>query len=346
MDKANKTQENTSAEKDVFSVTTSSNMEVEYKMNMPVTQFEESSKKATVEDYALKPEHQGILADTIYKKLTFGRKPSNKPFAIICLAQPGAGKSGLMAYTSSQFRNAISVDIDELRAYYPKYEELGFEHPELFEAVTGKFATSMVLLLTPMLIENKHNLNFHKTRGDEQIIVDTIEPLRENGYDIILRTLSVNMIDSKLSSLERSMEKRERTGYCRWVEKDYHDKHYKGVVSLTDKFENEGLADVVQIFERGQIPARPSLIYSRIVNEGARENPAFYSQDGEFQIENYNPDIYRSAKQAIEKSRSRQIQKALDNIPARLEDLKKRSIPGGREHEFIDELEGIIRVYD
>ena len=345
MDESKKTQENSDTMGGDFPVSTSAEMEIEYRMELPTIKNQQK-KESTVEDYQLKPEHLGIIAETIYKKLTFGRRPSARPFAVICLAQPGAGKSGLMAYTAAQFRNAISIDIDELRAFYPKYEELGIEHPELFEAVTGNFATQMVLLLTPVLIENRHSLILHKTRGDEQIIVDTFDPLKKEKYDIILRTLSVNSIDSKLSSLERSMEKRERTGYCRWVEKAYHDKHYSGVVSLTDKLEREGLADVVQIFERGPIPAKPVLIYSKVVNESANSNPAFVSPTGESQIEDFNPNHFASAKKAIDISRKRQISKTLDTFPERIEALKKRAIPGGREHEFIDELESIYRAFD
>lgn len=345
MEKDDITKENLDGFKEVSS-STSSDMTVEYQMTTPPQSQARKGDKVTAEDYQLRPEELGILADTIYKKLTFGRRPSTRPFAVICLAQPGAGKSGLMAYTASQFRNAISVDIDELRAFYPKYEELGLEHPELFEAVTGNFATSMVLLLTPILIENKHSLILHKTRGDDGILVDTIKPLREGDYDIILRTLSVNYIDSKLSSLERSMDKRDRTGYCRWVEKAYHDKHYKGVVTLTDKLQKNGLVDVVQVFERGPIPAKPTLLYSKIENERAKTNPSFISQTGELQVADYNPSGYRSAEDAIEKSRAMQLPRALDTFAERIEPLKKRAIPGGREHEFIEELEGLFRMLD
>jgi len=296
-----------------------------------------------INSYALSDEEKNRVGKIIYDKYTYKKGSSERPFAIIVIGQPGAGKSGLMAYSENQFDTAISLDIDDLRAYHPKYDEVQDNHPEIFEKVTGSFASSMIHYLTPRLIANKHDLILHKTRGDDAVVNDTIIPLQQNGYDVMLRILAVNHLESKMSALERSLAEREKFNCCRWVLKNYHNAQYEGIPVLADQIEKQGLADLIEVFTRGEIPVEPNLQYSTIVSPKILTNPRMF-KNGEMMVGAYNPNGYKSSKDAINKAREIDVPKILETIDSRLDGAKKRSTKGD-ETIYIEEIKEIAENY-
>ena len=298
-----------------------------------------------INSYALSEDEKNRVGKIIFDKYTHGKGSSDRPFAIIVIGQPGAGKSGLMAYSENQFETAISLDIDDLRAYHPKYDEVQDNHPEIFEKVTGRFASSMIHYLTPKLIKEKHSLIFHKTRGDDAVIIDTIIPLQQNGYDVMLRILAVNHLESKMSALERSLAEREKFNCCRWVLKDYHNNQYKGIPVLAEQIEKQELVDLIEVFTRGEIPVLPKLQYSKVVNSKILTNPHMITKDGGLAVGDYNPNGYKSSQDAVNKAREIDVPKILETIDSRLKNVKKRATKGD-EKEYIDEVEEIAANYN
>ena len=266
---------------------------------------------------------------------------AGKPFAVIVLGQPGAGKSGVMNYTSQQFPSAISLDIDDFRQYCPRYDELKNEDPRVFETVTGEFARAMIHRLTPRFIDEKYNVVFHKTRGDEAVIYDTVEPLRENGYDILFRVMAVHELESKMSALERSLKQFKNLGFCRWVEQKYHNTHYAGVVDLSEKFEREKLADVAEVFIRGKKINEPVLVYSEVLNPEVMKNPYMYDENGNQLVGDYNRHRYTGIRNAINDERNLAIESILTKYDERLDKAKAiaKETQCERAGEFIAECE-------
>lgn len=303
------------------------------------------TKEKLIESYDLSDEELNSVGKIIYDKYTFGKGGSDRPFAIIVIGQPGAGKSGLMGFSENQFETAISLDIDDLRAYHPKYDDVKANHPEIFEKVTGKFASSMIHLLTPKLIEEKRNLILHKTRGDDAVINDTIIPLQNEGYDIIIRVLSVNQLESKMSALERSLEERDRFGCCRWVARDYHTKHYNGIVDLVDKIDKNKYADLVEIFVRGKIPVEPELVYAKVLNDKICTNPHIFTREGFPVVDDFALNDYPSPKDALVETREMFIVPILSTLNDRLENAKGKCDGSHVEDEFITEIEEIAQDY-
>lgn len=297
--------------------------------------LEEIKKKYTISE-----EEEAKMADEIFGVITEEKNASEHPVAVIVLAQPGAGKSGLMAYSFNEFPNALEVDIDKFRPYYPRYTEVGENDPEVYEEVTGKFATHIMWNITPRLIDEKYDLILHKTRSDDTLITDTVKPLKDAGYSVILRVMSVHELESKLSVLERSINQYFRRGYCKWVEIDYHNAQYSGVPNITKKMIDMGLIDAVEVFQRGSVPTTPELVYSQIFNPDLINNPHMYDSKNNFLIDNFNSGYYTDAKNAIEKTRESQIASILYGYHRRIEQIKKLKYVE-REDEFIDELEQI-----
>lgn len=304
---------------------------------MDKQQLEEMKQK-----YALSDTELDAQAELIQQISTRGKNVTNgNPFAVIVLGQPGAGKSGVMNFTSQQFPSSISLDIDEYRQFCPRYDELKEENPIVFETVSGEFARAMIHRLTPRFIREKYNLVFHKTRGDEAVIFDTVEPLREKGYDILFRVMAVHELESKMSALERSLDQFQNLGFCRWVEQQYHNTHYAGVVDLSERFEKEKLADSIEVFVRGQRINEPVLVFSEVLNPSLLANP--YMQDGQGRpvVGDYNLDKYKNVRNAINNERNSAVMDILQSYDGRLAKAKKIAKETGCERagEFIAECE-------
>lgn len=307
----------------------------------------EMTRDELIKSYELTDEQAMEVAERIFNVYTYSRQALDKPYAVVVLGQAGAGKSGVMAFTENQLPNAIALDIDDLRKYHPKCQQVKAKHPEIYEKVTGGFASKMIAILTPWLInpelvnpnlKGKHfALILHKTRGTDEIIKDTIIPLKETGYDAILRVLAVSELESKMSCLERSLAERDAFGCCRWVEKPYQDKHYKEIVNLSQQLVDKKLVDAVEVYTRGKVPVVPNLVYSSVANDELYQNPSMQTADGSPIIQNYNPSGYTSVKQAIDRERDKAAPEILKTYPERLEKVMKKS-QHGREDEFIQEL--------
>lgn len=296
--------------------------------------------------YELSQEENLVMAERVLNAYTHGKSPSERPYAIIVLAQPGAGKSGLMAFSYNQFPNALDLDIDKFRPYHPKFTEVSEKNPEVYEAVTGKFATDMILSLTPVLTYNKYNLILHKTRADDFLIKDTIDPLRKAGYDIILRVMAVHELESKISVLNRSINQFLRRGFCKWVEVPYHNKQYQGVVDMSEKIVDNKLVDAVEVYVRGVIPSMPDLVYSHVIEPKLLESPHMQLSSGEPAIGEYNPEKFSGIRDAIEKTRENQVPTILEGLDKRIENIKKLNTKNGREGEFFDELISVKEFYE
>ena len=239
------------------------------------------------QQFELSEQELAKSAEIVFNKYTYGKTNSKNPFSVIVLGQAGAGKSGLMSYTANQFESAIALDIDDLRAYYPRYDEVANNHPEIFEAVTGSFSSKIILMLTPVLVENGYNLILHKTRGDKAIIDDTINYLKDNNYNIILRVMAVHELESKMSALERSLAQYDHIGHCRWVETAYHDKHYNGIVDLAQFMADNGYTDATEVFVRGKNPVLPPKVYGVVTNPHLFNNTNLLDENGESKIKNF-----------------------------------------------------------
>ena len=293
-------------------------------------------------EYELDENQNLEKAQLIFDIYTHEKQPSDRPFAVIVFGQPGAGKSGLMGYSSTQFPSAVALDIDDLRTYHPKAEEVKQKHPQIYEAVTGKFATDMMHILTPVLIDKKYNLVLHKTRGDDLVINDTIIPLQNEGYDVVLRVMAVHELESKLSALKRSLDQRDRFGVCRWVEIPYHNRQYNGVVDISQRIEDEKIADAVEVYVRGEEMFKPGLVYSKLLTDKIRTNPNMYTADGREAIADYNTEQHASVRKAINIAREEAVPSLLAGYEKREKELQSRFNPAGREHEFMDEIKDLV----
>lgn len=271
-----------------------------------------SEVSSLIEQYKLTQNEKLEVASKIYADLTHGKKQSTNPTAIIVAGQPGAGKTNLANLTENQFPGAIILDIDNFRQYHPQFQNIKTNHPEHFASLTNKFISEMSAIVSDWLMNSGFDLILHKTFKTEDVIYDTIEPLKMNGYNVVIRSLAVNNLESKISAMERSQFEREVYGLCRFINFDLHDSAYNGLPNIVENLESYVLVDASQVYVRGHILRDPILIYSNVLT-GEQKSPYVIP---------FNLDGYTSSKDAINKGRKMRAADLQKYYPARLKALK------------------------
>lgn len=288
--------------------------------------------------------HEQVVEITkkIFDKLTFNVPGGKKtPVMVIIGGQPGAGKTGLMTYTNKELGpETVIVDIDDFRNYHPYIDEIKKKYPDYYVDFTAKFISDVSHEITPMLIDNRFNMILHKTLGGPAVIEDTVIPALNAGYFLALRVMAVSALQSKLSALGRTQDIRDYVGMTRWVNKEHHDSVYYGMLDVIDMFEKDKLANVVEVFMRGEQEEIPKRVYTNIIEpDGTIKVPVGLA----------DRKPYASAREAVEQSRIIDAWNCLENTyEEKMETIKQNAKlyadkgDAARERGYIEELEQMV----
>ncbi len=324
MEKSNKADQNNSDIKEVKQpMTEERRLELKQKYSVPQEQVVEITKK-------------------IFDKLTYkveGGKPV--PIMVIIGGQPGAGKTGLMTYTTKEIGpETVVVDIDDFRNYHPNIDEIKKKYPDYYVDFTAKFISDVSHVITPMLIDGRYNMILHKTLGGPAVIEDTVIPALQAGYFSALRIMAVSALQSKLSALGRTQDIRDYVGMTRWVNKEHHDAVYYGMLDVIDQFEREKLANVVEVYMRGEKEEEPERVYGNIIEPG---------KTTVIPVGLVDRKPYASAREAVEQSRIIDAWNCLETTyEKKMETIRQNAKlyadkgDAARERGYIEELEQMV----
>ena len=108
-----------------------------------------------------------------------------------------------------------------------------------------------------------------------------------------------------------------------------------------ERFEREKLADVEEVFIRGERINEPVLVYSRVLNPQVMQNPYMYDANGNALVGDYNNDKYTGIRNAINNERNVAIESILTGYDERLKKAKAiaKDTQCERAGEFIAECE-------
>ena len=218
--------------------------------------------------YQISKEVQESIGKKIKELMLYGKKPVESPIAIIDIAPPGSGKTGLNGYALSQFENAnlVIVNNDELKPFYPKSSEIAEQYPEHYIKVTNESSKVWTDDLLYTAIEQKYNVLYEGTGRKLFLFQNMIEKMK--NHKIIIRAMAVNDINCLMSIIERYQGQVREKGWGRIVSKDTFYKSYQSETLDTIEFlEKSGLVDIVEVYIRGKTPERPIRIYSSDIHE-------------------------------------------------------------------------------
>ena len=214
--------------------------------------------------YSITPEEKAKISEIAEGILTYNKKPVDKPICIIVGGQTGAGKSGLIAYSAKMFPdgNAIILEDDSLRHFYPNEQFLSETYPNEYIAITNQLTNSLTSDLFKKFAQTGYNIIFHQTLKNTRIANEGIPMLKEKGYSVVVRGLAVCNLESRISMIERCLGQLQYKGYCRNVTTSDHDNTYNGMPDTLQYIEENGRYDVLEIFRRGKELEYPHIVYA------------------------------------------------------------------------------------
>lgn len=212
--------------------------------------------------YKLSDEERIKIGDEINSIMLAGKETSENPIAVIDIAPPGSGKTGLNGYACAQFKdnNAIVINSDELKPFHPRIDELAKKYPQYYTKVTNLESNFWTDNLFDTAVENNYNIIFEGTGRNLKLLKKMIGKMQ--GYNIIVRGMAVDELNCLMSIIERYEGQVEQKGWGRLVMADHFYKAYEEMLDTIQEIEEAKIVDIVEVYTRGEKPSRPVKIYS------------------------------------------------------------------------------------
>ena len=212
--------------------------------------------------FKLSDEEHNKIGNNINEIMLSGKIPSNNPIAIINIAPPGSGKTGLNGMAVNQFadNNVVVINSDELKPFHPQIDEIAKLYPQYYTKVTNQESNQWTDSLFDKAVEGNYNIIFEGTGRNIKLLKSMIDKLK--GYRIIVRGMSVNDINCLMSIVERYEGQVENKGWGRLVTISHFYKAYEEMLETIQQLEDLEEIDIVEVYKRGDTPTEPIRIYS------------------------------------------------------------------------------------
>lgn len=276
-----------------------------------------------VRHYKLTEEENRRIGNAINQIMMFGKQPQETPIAVIDIAPPGSGKTGLNGYALKQFpnENLIIVNNDELKPFHPQANEIAEKYPEYYIKITNEESKRWTDNLVDKAIEGKYNFLYEGTGRKIVIFQRMIEQMRKQGYKIIVRAMAVNELNCLMSIVERYEGQVETKGWGRLVSVSTFYKAYDDeMLNTLNTFETTQMVDAVEVYIRGDNPAEPKKIYGNTSRE------------------------YKDAKTAVIEGRKQDETKAMYYFNTHFSKNKKEYDKTPEERELVEKIERIYNL--
>lgn len=213
-------------------------------------------------EYKLSEDERNEIGNKINAIMLAGKKTSEQPIAIIDIAPPGSGKTGLNGYACAQFKdnNAVVINSDELKPFHPRIDELAKKYPEYYTKVTNQESNFWTDNLFDVAVASRYNVIFEGTGRNLKLLTKMMSKM--HGYKIVVRGMAVNELNCLMSIIERYEGQVEQKGWGRLVMEDHFYKAYDEMLENIQAIEESGMADIVEVYTRSDNPSRPLRIYS------------------------------------------------------------------------------------
>lgn len=222
----------------------------------------ERSLEEVCKEYKLSEEEHQRIGNNINEIMLFCKEPSDNPIAIINIAPPGSGKTGLNGYSLKQIKNGnvVIINNDELKPFHPKAEEIARLYPQYYAKVINQESNPWTDKLFEKAVAERYNIIFEGTGRNLKLLKKMINMMSD--YKIIVRGMAVNEINCLMSIIERYEGQVSQKGWGRIVSLDVFYKAYKEFLDTIDAFEKEHMVDLVEVYIRGEQPSTPIRIYN------------------------------------------------------------------------------------
>lgn len=269
--------------------------------------------------YKLSEEEHNKYYDQIKKIFTSGKKPVDNPIAVIIGGQTGAGKTGIIGYSTKMFpdNNVVIINSDEFKPFHPKSEEIARLYPELYTIITGQDDGIWTSRFFEEMRREGYNIIFEGTMKNNRVADESITELKHLGYTVVVRGLAVCDFESRMSIFERYIGQLEAKGFGRLVVPEHHNQTYEGMPNTIDYIEKTGKYDILEIYERGVKPDEPFRIYAKH-NENSTDKISKAIIGKNYVSNNSQTLGYINAHESIIKRRKEQIDNVFETLEERI----------------------------
>lgn len=280
------------------------------------------NKEEILKKYKLTDEEHEQYYQTIKRIYTGGKIPVNNPIAVIIGGQTGAGKSGIIGYSTKMFtdENVIIINSDEIKPFHPQSEEIAKLYPDMYTIITDQESNTWTSQLFEELRREKYNIIFEGTMKNNRIADESITELEKLGYTVVVRGIATCDLESRMSILERYEGQVSTKGWGRLVTTEHHNQTYNGMPNTIDYIEGTGKYDVLEIFARGETPDQPINVYATH-NDAEKEKINLALKDKKA-ISKYTRKFgYDSAKTAVLGAREEEYDRTVSTLQPRIKEI-------------------------
>lgn len=282
----------------------------------------EINKEEILKKYKLTDKEHEQYYQTIKRIYTGGKIPVDNPIAVIIGGQTGAGKSGIIGYSTKMFMddNVIIINSDEIKPFHPQSEEIAKLYPQMYTEITDQESNTWTSQLFEELRREKYNIIFEGTMKNNRIADESITELQDLGYTVVVRGIATCDLESRMSILERYEGQVRTKGWGRLVTTNHHNQTYVGMPNTIDYIENTGKYDVLEIFTRGESPDQPINVYSAH-NSSESEKIKLALKDKRAVSKYTRKFGYKNAKAAVLGAREEEYDRVIETLQPRIKDV-------------------------
>ena len=110
----------------------------------------------------------------------------------------------MIGYSKKLFQdnNVVIITTDDYKPFHPKANEIARKFPTKYSSIVEQDSALWTNKVLHEAMKKKYNFIFEVTFRNERIL-STIQELKEQGFNVIIRGLAVPELESLLSSYER-----------------------------------------------------------------------------------------------------------------------------------------------
>ena len=211
--------------------------------------------------FKLSDERHNKIGKEIINVYLFDKYPVEKPKAIVNIAPPASGKTGLNGFSANEFvdNNVVIINSDELKPYHPYIDVIAKYYPQYYTKVTDQESNTWTSDLFDTALAQGYNVIFEGT-GKNARILNTIKE-KMKGYDVTVRGMAVNEMNCLISILERYEGQVQTKGWGRLVVIDHFLETYGNMPETIDEIEKSRIVNSVEVYKRGERVNKPRKIY-------------------------------------------------------------------------------------
>lgn len=218
------------------------------------------------EKYKLSDEEHDRIGNLINEIMLNDKESVEMPIAIIDIAPPGSGKTGLNGMGVKQFNgNVVVINSDELKPFHPKIDEIAKLYPEYYTKVTNQESNPWTDNLFESAVDSKYNIIFEGTGRNLKLLRKMI--IKMSNYRVIVRGMAVNELNCLMSILERYEGQVSEKGWGRLVTLSHFYKAYDEMLDTIDQIEKLNITNRIEVYTRGDKPTEPRRIYNSDIKE-------------------------------------------------------------------------------